>query len=905
MTEDMTTTGAAVHGPNQPPHAPVPISWKWFLAPAVAISVGYGLLPPRQWKEPLYDALVTSAVVAIWIGTRRYRPDRANQWTALLIAMVCISAAEWIWFANDIRGISPFPGWGEALDLMGRGALLFALTLLSSRRGQLRDGLAVMDAAVIGIAVAALAWTFVFGGYFDHPGVDVVERLTVAAYLVLDVSLLVGFVLLVLEARRGTPAIRLLAAGVGILVIGDFFWLGLLAHHAYDVGHLLDAVWPIAYCTIAAAALHPTMRRLADHDALVASPGSVRLVILPIAVIALPGAGLTADILNIDLSPLDHLVVGFGTLVIGVAVAVRFLRLMRFVEHAADARGAHRTEALVRESLDIVAIVGADGRARYVSPPLERVLGWPAEAAIGRRIDAIAASDERPLFAQYFARVLESDFGTPLTFKLNLMSRAGDPVLMEVACVNRLDDPEIDGVIVSARDISERSRLEQEVAFYAFHDRLTGLANRSLLFDHIELVVRQRGDEFGAVFVLDLDDFTAINESLGHAAGDELLVSVGERLRLCTRPGDTLARLGGDEFAVLLVRADQAAVAASAQRVLEVLSLPLNAGSSDLAIAASIGIRVLGDGDTAPIAIRDANVAMNAAKQAGKGRFEVFDAEMGARAERRVSLIADLPGAWGRGEMQVNYQPIVEVPGGQIRGAEALLRWAHPVLGAVSPVEFVSLAEESGVIRELGLQVLREAARHAAHWRAKRAPGLYISVNISPVQMADSLPDTVAGILAAAGLDASALVLEITESMVLSSVESSLTILEAIRAHGIRIAIDDFGTGYSSLAYVQQFPIDLVKIDQSFTKVLDATHAGMVPTIIQLARTMHATVVAEGVETLEQMTELVRLECPLAQGYLFSPAVPAEAFARMLAEGALLPGGPDAAANSQALRPIG
>jgi EAL domain-containing protein (putative c-di-GMP-specific phosphodiesterase class I) len=314
---------------------------------------------------------------------------------------------------------------------------------------------------------------------------------------------------------------------------------------------------------------------------------------------------------------------------------------------------------------------------------------------------------------------------------------------------------------------------------------------------------------------------------------------------------------------------------------------------------------VLRRDDTAQIAIRDANVAMYAAKHAGKGRFEVFDSEMGARAERRTALIADLPGAWGRGEMDVHYQPIVEVPNGQIRGAEALARWSHPTFGAVSPVEFIDLAEDSGVIRELGLEVLREAARHAARWRAHGAPDFYISVNLSPVQLTESLPDTVAGILGAAGLDAGALVLEITENVVLSNGDSSLVLLAALRKHGIRIAIDDFGTGYSSLAYTQRFPIDVVKIDQSFTKALDAAHAGIVPTIIQLAQTMHAAVIAEGVETCEQMTELVRLGCDLSQGYLFSPALPADAFARILGDGSLSPGGPHAAPNSRALRPIG
>jgi diguanylate cyclase (GGDEF)-like protein/PAS domain S-box-containing protein len=870
-------------------------AWKWFLVSTFVLSVVYGLLPVELWKEPIYDGLVLSAFVRIWVGVARHRPTQANQWTLVLMAMGCIAVAEWVWFANDVRGINPFPGWADFLDLAGRALLLLVLARLSARGGQLRDRMAVIDSAVVGIAVAALAWTFVFDQYFNRAEIPMLERLASVIYLSFDLCLFVGFVLLALDARRSTTAMRLLTAGIGVLVVGDAVWLTLLAHGSYTFGQLSDALWPIAYCTIAAAALHPSMTDLVAGHRVARTPGRLRLLILPCAVVALPVGGLVADILDIQFSVLDSLLVGFGTVVIGVLVAIRFFGLMKFVEHAADARARYRTEALVRESLDVVAIVGADFRIIYVSPPLERVLGWSATEAIGVRLDAIALPDEREMVNQYFERVIASDFGTPFMFTMNALSRGGEPLLMEVACVNRLDDPEINGIVVSARDISERTRLEQEVQYFALHDRLTRLANRSLLMDHIDLVLGARGEELGAIFLLDLDDFKAINDSLGHAAGDELLMSVGERLRTRVRPGDTLARLGGDEFALFFPTVGWADVGASAQRLLEVLALPLRAGSTELAISASIGVRVLKPDDSAQIALRDADIAMYSVKWAGKSSWKVFDAAMGEQAARRVSLIADLPGAWRRGEMHVHYQPIVEIPSGRLRGAEALLRWSHPVFGRVPPDEFIVLAEQSGVVRDLGLEVLQEASRNAASWRADGAPTFYISVNISPLQLDDALPDAVSGILAATGLDASALLLEITENVVLSNIDESRRVLDALHDRGIRIAIDDFGTGYSSLAYAQQFPIDLVKIDQSFTKKLDATHPGMVPTIIQLARTMGADVVAEGVETLEQMHELVRLGCRLAQGYLYCPGVPADSIADIVRDATLVPGGAYAA----------
>ncbi len=320
------------------------------------------------------------------------------------------------------------------------------------------------------------------------------------------------------------------------------------------------------------------------------------------------------------------------------------------------------------------------------------------------------------------------------------------------------------------------------------------------------------------------------------------------------------------------------------------LRLPLRTGSTELAISGSIGIRLLDDSDAAQLALRDADIAMYSAKRCGKGRCEVYDRAMGAQAARRVALMADLREAWRRGEISVHYQPIVEIPTGVLRGAEALVRWTHPHFGSVSPAEFVALAEATGMIRELGLDIMREAVRHATTWRAEHAPNFYISVNVSPIQLDMSLPDAIDAILAEAGLDPAALLIEITEGFVLSSIEESTDLLDALRARGIRVALDDFGTGYSSLSYAQRLPIDLVKIDKSFTDGLDAHNAGLIPTIMHLANTLGAAVVVEGVETNEQLAELARLECQLAQGYLFSPPVPAASFAQIVRDGRIAPG---------------
>jgi len=567
-------------------------AWIWLLGATILLATGYGLLPVTLWKEPLYDALVTAAVVAIFVGIRIHRPEAANQWNLVLLAMVCVCADEWVWFANDVRGIDPVPSWGEALDLAGRAVLLVALARLSSRHGQLRDRTAVIDAGVIGGTVTAIVWLFVFRTYF-YGDVAVIERLMTLAYLVLDISLLVGFVLLVFDARRGGAALRLLATGVGVLVAGDVVWLGLVAHDSYVIGHLLDAVWPVAYALLAAAALHPTMTKLADGDRVARPPGTLRLLILPCGLVAIPLADLVADLLGIELSRIDTTLLGVGGMLVAVVIAVRYFGLMRFVGDVADARGARRTEALVREAVEVIAIVAGDGHVTYASPPIERVLGWTPEDAVGRLITGVARPGEQAAAADHFARAVTSPSDAPYNFRFRARARDGDEVLLDVVCVNRLDDPEINGVIVSARDISERDRLEREVEFNEFHDALTGLANVPLLLDHIGVALLPRVGNCGAVLQMDLDDFKSVNDRFGHDAGDALLVSVGERLRTCVRPGDTVARLGADAFAVLLVGADQFDAESTAARMLELLRLPLLAGSTDLAVAASIGIRVL------------------------------------------------------------------------------------------------------------------------------------------------------------------------------------------------------------------------------------------------------------------------------------------------------------------------
>jgi EAL domain-containing protein (putative c-di-GMP-specific phosphodiesterase class I) len=276
---------------------------------------------------------------------------------------------------------------------------------------------------------------------------------------------------------------------------------------------------------------------------------------------------------------------------------------------------------------------------------------------------------------------------------------------------------------------------------------------------------------------------------------------------------------------------------------------------------------------------------MYSAKTNGKGRYAIFDPEMGAQTERRLALKADLRGAWRRGEISVAFQPIVDIADGRLRGAEALMRWTHPLYGAVSPAEFVGLAEETGIIQALGLEVLREAAHQAARWREGSAPNFYISVNVSPAQISPEFVAEVDEILTSTGLDPHALVLEVTEGVLVSNFDESVRILQALRDRGVRIAIDDFGTGYASLSYARHLPVDLVKIDRSFTSDLGNEGPSVVPAVMQLAETLEASVVAEGIETDLQAEILLGLECTLGQGHLYAPALPEATFRDLVRAG--------------------
>jgi len=449
------------------------------------------------------------------------------------------------------------------------------------------------------------------------------------------------------------------------------------------------------------------------------------------------------------------------------------------------------------------------------------------------------------------------------------------------------------GRVWSFRDITERKRLESELSHQAFHDSLTGLANQALFRDRVDhaLARATRGDEHVAVLFVDLDDFKTVNDSLGHTAGDALLVAVADRLRGCLRASDSAARLGGDEFAVLLedVGPDREAEDV-ADRLIASLQQPFTISRQEVFASASIGIAFGSPATNCDHLLRNADLAMYTAKRLGKNRSQTYLAEMHSAAVDRLEIETALRRGLDRGELTLAFQPMIELASGRIMGVEALVRWRHPERGILQPSEFVTLAEEAGLIGELGRQVLATACGQIRRWQIDHPAHaeLTLSVNVSTRQLQDDeFVDYVSAELARSGLPPSSLVLEITESAMMQDTEASIRRLDALKATGVKLAIDDFGTGYSSLSYLQRFPVDILKIDRAFVAAIGTAteEVPLVPAIVSLARALHLQAVAEGVETAVQVDALVALGCDYAQGFFFSEPVEAGAMGEQLAEG--------------------
>ena len=563
-------------------------------------------------------------------------------------------------------------------------------------------------------------------------------------------------------------------------------------------------------------------------------------------------------------------------------------------------RQAARLHNLVTSSTDFVLIFDTGG-CRYASRSVASVLGRPDSEMLGDGFMGVVHSDDRA-----GVRVA-STTGEPRELVFRVLTEGGELRHLEAHASDLRGDRQIRGVVLRARDVSERVRLEEELTRQAFHDGLTGLANRALLRDRLDqaLVRSQRSREPFAVLMIDLDGFKKVNDSLGHDAGDQLLRQVGERFAEVTRPTDTLARQGGDEFVLLLAGADEPRAVAIAARLLAHLSEPVRLGARETILSASIGIVVhpggVGESDDL---LRNADLAMYTAKDAGRNRYELYRHDMGRALGELLGLEEELRAGLARGEFSIHYQTEVDLETRAIVGIEALLRWDSPTRGSVPPLEFIPAAEETGLIISLGEFVLHEACAQTARWDADGLlPDDFVTwVNLSAKQLnAGGIVLSVERALEAAALPPYRLGLEVTETAVVAegpSGERARDELHELHERGVRIAIDDFGTGFSSIANLRRFPVDVIKVDRSFIQGADsdAKDAAITSTIAGLAHALGLRAVAEGVESSEQLGSALKFGCDVAQGFLFARPVPAAEMRDVLVEH----GSADAAAGLRA-----
>jgi diguanylate cyclase (GGDEF)-like protein/PAS domain S-box-containing protein len=971
-----------------------------FFLIAAASALAYVSLPrDSTLYDRWYQLFPIAAVGATLVGVTLNRPRSRAPWYLVAISGLCAVAADAVYVVNLERfGTVPFPSTADYIALGSYVVLAAALLLMIRKQVPGRDWASLIDAGIVTVGVAIVAWTFVMQPRIS-PDSDGLETVVALAFPVMGVLLVSLAARMVLGNGLRSPAFAMVMVALLFQLVGDALYGFGSLHGWYQTGDSLDLLFVGSAVLWGSAALHPSMveltepntdpeRRLSRRRLALLSAATLMapamlavaalregvgellvivgaattltaLVIVRLAGIvtrherserrerALAGAAAALvvawtrdDIHRVAVDAAWEIVAAEGT---GVALALAtddgpaivatagevfawerggtgeraFVELVvqgevhaelriytreklprsaresletlasqvalalegaALAESLHERQSAERFRALVQNSSDVIAVLEQDLTVRYHTPSVGPLLGYADEELVGRRLtDLLGDGDELGL-RTFFDDICATP-ATPLPRDLTLRRKDGSTCQLESVFNNLLDDPNIAGVVVTARDVTERRRLEAELSHQAFHDSLTGLANRALFTDRVGHALDRglRRQNLFAVLFVDLDDFKTVNDSLGHAAGDELLVEVARRLEGCLRPEDTCARLGGDEFAIMIENIDSPEGAiVVAQRILAAIAVPPKVLGSEVSVQASVGIAFGSGGQSASEVLRSADLAMYRAKAEGKSRFAVYEPSMHETVLERLALKADLQKSVVAEEFEIHYQPIVALQAGAIVGVEALLRWRHPERGLVHPEDFVPVAEETGLILPLGRFVLHGACQEVRRWRNQGYGHLGVSVNISARQLASSsLPDEVTAALSESSLEPSALTVEITESVLLDS-EAVIGRLEDLKRLGVQIAIDDFGTGYSSLNYLRRFPVDTLKIAKPFVDGVGTSpeQERLASAILRLGATLGLDTVAEGIEEARQVDRLRRLRCRYGQGFYFSPPLP-------------------------------
>jgi diguanylate cyclase (GGDEF)-like protein/PAS domain S-box-containing protein len=786
--------------------------------------------------------------------------------------------------------------------------------------------------------LALLSWIYLILPYVHNPALSWLQKPVAIAYPLGDVLVLAMLARLLAPGTARTRAVQLLTLGSAALLGSDVSFGLILLYGTFRNGTIVDLGWAVFYAAWGAVALHPTMSELTQPvSRQQAETSPIRLMVLMLASFIAPAV---LFIQSLRGQYRDDSVIAVFSAILFLLVlsrrwdvaashrrALRRERAVRLagaslasaatVEEAARAvRSAaatlvgprsrrealvalavervmlsqevirQRSEAyfrtLVQDTSDVILIIGDDGAVRYATPSAMSIFG--NVSVEGRYLWDLVIDGGRDDVIRALTR-MRSYLGNTSDYKdWQIARRDGLSVQVQVRCSDLRGDSTVRGLVLTLRDVTEQRQLGDELKYRAFHDALTGLPNRLLFQDraaHALARARRDGTTIGVLFV-DLDDFKVTNDTMGHSVGDQLLAAAAMRLSAMVRGSGRAARLGGDEFALLIERCtDPAAVEAFAERVVQAFSEPFALADGSVITTATVGVATTKDSADLDELLRHADLALYAAKTAGKRQWRRYLPVLSAGMIRRREVQAALEEAVNGSAFTLFYQPIVALTSGEIAGFEALVRWPHPQWGMMQPGQFIELAEETGHIVPLGSWVLGQAAAEVVRWRRRLPPGtsLYVSVNASARQFRDpGFVDGVRAVLAASGLASSALMLELTESVLLNRDDRILADLMELKAIGVKLAIDDFGTGYSSLSYLRELPIDVLKIDKSFVDGIGVSEQrlALVGGIIRLAGTLHLDVIAEGIETEVQRDLLVSMGCQFGQGYLLEMPVAAD-----------------------------
>jgi diguanylate cyclase (GGDEF)-like protein/PAS domain S-box-containing protein len=817
---------------------------------------------------------------------------RALRFLALGSALVFTGNAISTWYLMGL-GQNPPVTWADPFYLGDSLCTLAALLSFPlARRTRMERWKFVLDSAMVLVGGAVAIW---FWSVRPAAEGDSSLAVTILAYAYPLASLLLLLGITTVLLRRPVDGNRLafglMVTGVTLSIVADLVFTYIVRETGGRSASWIDSAYLVTYILLIAGAeryhRHPKARL---EGATTTRTRSQPVSPLPYVAVAATYGLLLLTVVSPWTDPVSGVAVG-ALLVTALVVARQVITVRENVRLLADTAARQneaRFRSLVQHSSDVIMVTRPNGTMRFVSPSASRVFGYEPSALLGRPLATLLHPADRDRATQLFADVVAGP-GVVGPVEWRYRQADGSWLHAEILATNLLGDPTVRGIVLNTRDVSERKRLEEQLTHQAFHDPLTGLANRALFRDRVShaLALGQRQGHPITVLFLDLDDFKRVNDSLGHAEGDRLLIAAAERFQSCARAADTVSRLGGDEFAILIEHvAGSDGRGELLQRLEEAMTYPFALSGNQVQVSASIGVATAGPGETADDLLRNADVAMYAAKRRGKGRSETYELRMYADVRERLEMEAALRTALETNELSLHYQPIVSLKTGALYGVEALVRWDHPTRGHLLPQSFINLAEETGLIVPLGAWVLTEACRQVQEWRAAfpETP-LCVSVNISGRQLqAGGVTGALRAALAATGAGADGVVLEITESVLMQQTETVQERLWELKSLGVRLAIDDFGTGYSSLSYLQRFPIDILKIAKPFVDDVGSgtEKSALARAIVGLGETLKLRTIAEGIERGDQRAALLELGCDLGQGHYFSRALPPDGIGRLL-----------------------